>query len=127
MPKYSERSNHNLDTAHPLLQTLFNEVIKHRDCSVLCGHRGETEQNKAYNKGNSKVRWPKGRHNSMPSLAVDVAPFPINWEDKQRFLEFSEFVKGVAAGLKIPIKWGGDFYGFFDGPHWELIIDEKGE
>jgi hypothetical protein len=48
------------------------------DFKILCGHREEKEQNEAFNKGNSKLKWPQSKHNSLPSLAVDIAPFPVN-------------------------------------------------
>jgi len=44
MPAFGERSRNNLKTCHEDLQKLFNEVIKHFDCSVICGHRGQEEQ-----------------------------------------------------------------------------------
>jgi len=52
MPKYSKQSAGRLSTCDPRLQDVFNEVIKHFDCSVLQGHRGEIEQNEGV-----KLRW----------------------------------------------------------------------
>ena len=66
--------------------------ISYIDCSVLCGHRGEEDQNKAYDSGNSKVKWPNGRHNKKPSIAVDVAPYPIDWKDRERMTYFAGMV-----------------------------------
>jgi len=121
MPAFSRTSLERLSTCHPLLQQLFNEVIRHRDCTVLCGHRGKQEQEQAVRDGFSKAKFGQSRHNYSPSLAADVMPYPIDWQDKQRIKEFSEFVKGLAAGMNIPIQWGGDFRSFYDAPHWELI------
>ena len=109
MPKFGKSSKKRLATCDESLQNLFNEVVKNFDCSVLVGHRGEKEQNEAYDKGNSQVRWPKGRHNSNPSRAVDVAPYPIDWEDRERFTYFSGFVMGIAASMGISLRWGGDW------------------
>ena len=121
MPAFSQRSRDNLDSAAKPLQDLFNEVIKHWDCTVICGHRGEEEQNEYYRTGRSKAQYPDSKHNSLPSLAVDVMPYPIDWEDLDRLREFAGFVKGTAKQLDISVKWGGDFKSFFDGPHWEVI------
>jgi hypothetical protein len=121
MPSYSDKSRARLATCHPDLQALFFEVIKHRDCTILCGHRGEAEQNQAYADGKSKARWPESKHNATPSLAVDAAPWPLVWHDKQSFIEFGNFVEGLAAGMGIKIRWGGRFQSFFDGPHFELV------
>ena len=52
------------------LQNLFNEVIKDRDCTILCGYRGKEEQEKAVSEGNSKLHYPHSKHNYNPSCAV---------------------------------------------------------
>ena len=73
------------------------------------------------------------KHNSFPSLAVDVAPYPINWSDKERFYFFAGYVKATADQMKIKIRWGGDWDGdtkvrdqtFMDLPHYELIETEE--
>ena len=72
MPRFGKTSKRRLATCHEDLQEILNEVIKYFDCSVLCGHRGEADQNKAYESGHSKVKWPNGRHNKKPSIAVDI-------------------------------------------------------
>jgi len=128
MAKFGKSSRKRLETCDEKLQMLFNEVIKAFDCSIMVGHRGEDDQNKAYAEGNSQLRWPKGKHNKKPSIAVDVAPYPIDWEDRERFSYFAGFVKGVAWRLNIPIRWGGDWDGdndlsdnnFDDLVHFEL-------
>ena len=86
MARFGRRSRTRLATCDKQLQKLFNEVVKYFDCSVLVGFRGENEQNAAYSSGNSKIKWPDGKHNSKPSFAVDVAPYPKNWEDRERFI-----------------------------------------
>lgn len=110
---------------------MFYEVIKHRDCTVLQGHRGEIEQNECCRKGLSKAPWPKSKHNSVPSKAADVMPYPIDWNDRERIVNFAGFVLGVAASKGIKLRWGGDWNQdgkskdekFFDGPHFEIIGD----
>lgn len=128
MANFGKRSNNNLNTAHPKLQILFREVVKHFDCSVLCGHRGEDEQNAAVEKGYSKVRFPNSKHNSNPSKAVDVVPYPVDWKDRERMKYFAGVVKGLAIGMGINIRWGGDWDSdtelkdntFQDLPHFEI-------
>ena len=109
MPKFGKTSKRRLATCDDGLQNLFYEVVKYFDCSIIIGHRGEKDQNKAFDEGKSKVRYPKGKHNSNPSTAVDVAPYPIDWDDKDRFIYFGGFVKGVALEMGIPLRWGGDW------------------
>jgi peptidoglycan L-alanyl-D-glutamate endopeptidase CwlK len=120
MPEFSERSRKNLETCHPDLQKLFKEIIKEYDCTILCGHRNEYDQNECFRSGKSKLKWPNGKHNSKPSEAVDAVPFPISWSDLKRMIDFSKLVKAKALELNIKIRWGGDFKGFPDMPHYEL-------
>ena len=128
MAKFGTTSKRNLSEAHPELQRLFEEVVKFYDCSVIEGHRPKVEQDKAYHSGKSKVQWPDSKHNSKVSMAVDVVPYPIDWNDKQRFYFFAGLVKGIATRMGIDIRWGGDWdrdndfkdQTFHDLPHFEL-------
>lgn len=120
MPSFSFSSRDKLDSCHPDLKRLFNEVIKHYDCTILCGHRNEFDQNLAFQSGTSKVKWPDSKHNSSPSLAVDVAPYPINWQDVAKFYDFANYVKFVAEFLQVKVIWGGDFRSIIDMPHWQI-------
>jgi len=120
MPKFSEQSLSRLSTCHRDLQRLFKTVIKHRDCTILCGYRDITAQNSLYARRKTNLMYPKSKHNQIPALAVDVMPYPIIWDDMDGIREFAGFVQGVAATMGIKIKWGGKFNGFFDGPHYEL-------
>tara|TARA_R110002072_G_scaffold98035_1_gene215902 strand:+ start:175 stop:567 length:393 start_codon:yes stop_codon:yes gene_type:complete len=109
MPRFGKRSISRLKTCDQKLQELFYEVVKHFDCSIIEGHRGEERQNKAFADGNSKVKYPNGKHNQNPSVAVDVAPYPIDWSDRDRFHYFGGFVLGVAKEMGMNIRWGGDW------------------
>ena len=133
MPKFGKRSRQNLATAHDSLQLLFNEVIKYVDCSVLEGHRTRERQDQLFHEGKSKVKFPKGRHNKTPSLAVDVVPYPVDWGDRERQTLFAGFILGIARILDIDIRWGGDWdmdfevndNKFDDFPHFELNNGRK--
>ena len=128
MPRFGRKSKERLASCDPQLRDLFNEVIKHVDCSVLEGHRSGERQNKLYDEGKTKVRYPNGRHNADPSLAVDVTPYPVDWEDRERQTLFAGFVLGIANSMGIKIRWGGDWNmdfhvqdnKFDDFPHFEL-------
>ena len=109
MPRFGKTSKRRLATCEDKLQNLFKEVVKHFDCSVLVGYRGRNEQDTAFESGHSKVKWPNGKHNKKPSVAVDVAPYPIDWDDRERFIYFGGFVKGCAFRMGIPLRWGGDW------------------
>ena len=129
MAKFGRTSKKRLNTCDEDLVDLFNEVIKYFDCTILEGHRGKDLQNKYYNEGKSKVKYPKGKHNANPSNAVDVVPYPVDWQDTDRMYYFAGVVKGIAEMLEIQIRWGGDWdndtevkdTGFKDLPHFELL------
>lgn len=128
MPAFGKASQEKLATCDPRLQKVFNEVIKHFDCTVIEGHRGEAAQNKAFAEGKSKLKYPQGKHNKTPSLAADVLPYPIDWNDTNRMRYFAGFVVGIAATMGIKLRWGGDWNqntelkdnSFNDLPHFEL-------
>lgn len=127
MPSFSKSSEEKLKTCEKPLQDLFNEVICYTDCTVVCGHRGQEEQNTAFEAGFSKVKYPNSKHNSFPSKAVDVVPYPIDWYDVERFQAFAKLVKEVAAKLGVSVEWGGDWKDFPDYPHWQIrkITNER--
>ena len=81
MPRFSAKSRSKLNTCDERLVELFNEVVKGFDCTIIEGHRGKEKQDAAFNRGNSKVKFPNGKHNKSPNVAVDVAPYPVDWED----------------------------------------------
>ena len=128
MPRFGTKSKGRLSSCHPDLQKVFNKVIERVDCSIICGQRGEADQNKAYKEGRSKVKYPNGRHNANPSNAVDVAPYPVDWEDLERFTLFAGYVLGIAQSMEIELIWGNDWNGDFntkdtnfkDYPHFEI-------
>lgn len=128
MPAFGKASQEKLATCDPRLQKVFNEVIKHFDCTVIEGHRGEEAQNKAFAEGKSKLKYPQGKHNKIPSLAADVLPYPIDWNDTNRMRYFAGFVVGIAATMGIKLRWGGDWNqntelkdnSFNDLPHFEI-------
>jgi len=136
MANYGKKSRSNLDTCHIDLQVLFETVLPEFDHSVLCGHRGEEDQNKFFDEGKSKVRYPDGKHNKTPSEAIDAAPYPIDWKNRERFIAFGCYVLGVADQLlrdgimSHRVRWGGDWnhssrdltpQTFDDLVHFELI------
>lgn len=128
MPKFSRTSLERLHTCHIDLRRLFVEVVTHFDCTVCCGYRTEAEQSAAYPKYSS-VKWPDSKHNAWPSLAVDVVPYPVDWNDWRKFRVFGGFVLGVASQLGIDVRWGHDWdrdhdfhdQTFIDAPHFELL------
>ena len=135
MPKFGTKSIERLNPCHPDLIAVFNEVIKYYDCTVTCGYRGEEDQNKAFDEGRSNARYPKGKHNNSPSTAVDIYPYPVDFENYDRLSHFAGFVLGIANTMGIKLRWGRDWHQEFwtkkkdttklrDYPHFELVNEE---
>ena len=78
--------------------------------------------------GMSQVNWPDGKHNKIPSEAIDVAPWPLDWNNLDRFYMFAGLVLGIANGMNISVISGLDWdndgettdQNLIDGPHFEL-------
>lgn len=102
------------------MQAVLQESIRYVDFTIVWGHRGEVSQNQAYAEGNSSKRWPDSKHNKLPSLAVDFAPWPKVYSEKDRVAVAAEFsfvagiIFGVAKTMGIELRWGGDWNGNLD-------------
>lgn len=128
MPKFSDISRKRLDTCDPRLIKICEAAIQRMNFSVICGHRGQKEQDEAFRMGHSKLKWPASKHNKMPSLAVDLAPFPIDWNDIGRFIHLSEIILDEAKKAGVKVRWGADWNRngkwqdekFRDWPHFEI-------
>lgn len=126
MPKFSLRSKERLATCHKDIRTVLNHLIEYIDFSVICGHRGKADQNKAYAEGTSKLEYPKSAHNSLPSRAVDIVPYPLDWNDIGEFKRLNGAFTVVAEYLyntgqiKSKFEWGGSWKKLKDYPHYEI-------
>lgn len=144
MAKFGTRSTKNLSTCHKDLQTIFNEVIKNYDCTVVCGERTIEEQQRLYKQGRETEGnivthvdgiIKKSKHNHSPSQAADVVPYPSLYQDIDAIERFAGYVLGVAdtlysmGAISNRIRSGGDWdrdndttdQRFIDLPHFELI------
>ena len=134
MAKFSQRSKTNLNECHKDLQHVLNYCIRYFDFSVIEGHRPKEEQNKAFAEGKSKLKYPKSKHNSKPSMAADAVPYPIDWKDVNRMRYFAGYVVAVGRMMydmgatehlvRTGFDWDDDTElkdtRFQDGPHFEL-------
>ena len=133
MPYYSRNSKDKLNTCHPDLITLFNEVIKYFDNTIIYGYRSPAIQMELFKAGRElkNDEWTitdkskivtycdgynkKSNHNHDPSMAVDAFPSPIEWNDRERAYYFAGHVLMLAKKLREDrrishdIRWGGDW------------------
>ena len=126
MAVFSARSLARLETCHQDLQTVCRELIKQYDFCVLEGYRGPAAQQAAFEKGKSRLHFPHSAHNKYPSLAVDIAPYPLDWQDKKRFAELIIRFDTLANCLRQNGRISSEFiYGGYwptlqDWPHIEI-------
>jgi len=124
MPSFSDRSLARLNSTDERLVRVFTEVVKHFDCTILEGKRTVDRQKMLVAQGKSKTM--NSKH--LTGKAVDVAPYPIDWNDRERFTYFAGYVMGIAAKMGIKLRWGGDWArdtqvsnnSFDDLPHFEI-------
>lgn len=123
MYKFSKISQDKLNTCHPFLQEICNELIKEMDFTIICGYRNKADQEKAYNIGSSKLKFPKSKHNKVPSLAVDIAPYNngIDWNNHVAFHELAKRFLQIAEHKRIRVEWGGNWKDFRDLVHFEMV------
>lgn len=126
---FSKQSLDILSTVDSRLQEVCNEVIKIYDFSVICGYRDKAGQDAAVAAHTTEKVWPTSKHNTNPCLAVDIAPYPIDWNDKSRFILLAGLMTGVGLMKGYTIRWGGAWNGlktmkdnqFNDLPHFEIV------
>lgn len=96
------------------------------DITVLEGVRSYERQQELLKQGATKVS--VSRH--MSGNAIDIAPYPIDWNDTERFKIVAHHMFAAAKELGIVIRWGGNWSrkdetvkptsSFVDMPHFEL-------
>ena len=105
MPRYGKRSRERLKGVDPKLVNVLNEVVKHFDITVIEGLRSQERQNELVAQGKSKTKY--GKH--VEGKAVDIAPYPIDWECRDDFHYLGGFVRGIATSMGVKVRWGGDW------------------
>jgi peptidoglycan L-alanyl-D-glutamate endopeptidase CwlK len=138
---YGETSNERLNTAHEDLQKIFRLAIKRSmiDIGIAEGNRSVEKQLEYFNAGKSRIDGikKKGKHNYMPSLAVDFYAYyngKANW-DLPSLCYIAGVLTSVAEELYSVgeishlIRWGANWdndgviltdQSFDDAPHVEL-------
>jgi peptidoglycan L-alanyl-D-glutamate endopeptidase CwlK len=126
------RSRERLAQADLALFLIVSEAVRIMDLTVLESHRPKERQNALFRQGASKVQWPNSKHNTLPSKAVDIAPWPVDWNDRESFCLLAGVMFAVASRYGFKLRWGGDWNrdgrtadeSFRDYGHFELLEDE---
>lgn len=136
--RIGRKSRRFLGTADNRFTHIAEKAIKTIDFSVTESHRNKRKQNLYFSRGTSKVQFPNGKHNSLPSRAVHFEPYPIKWPDKAdpnypkqlaRFYLLAGIIVGIGKTLGYKVRWGGDWdmdgdimdQNFDDLTHFEIL------
>tara|TARA_R100000278_G_scaffold37364_2_gene33375 strand:- start:3854 stop:4258 length:405 start_codon:yes stop_codon:yes gene_type:complete len=131
MPRLGKRSRDRLKGVDPRLVLVLEKVVKYFDITVIEGLRSQERQNELVKQGKSKTKF--GKH--VQGKAVDIAPYPIDWNARDDFHYLGGFVLGIAASMGVDLRWGGDWSssslkqeqrttkdnGFDDLVHFEIV------
>jgi peptidoglycan L-alanyl-D-glutamate endopeptidase CwlK len=109
MYKFGKRSRARLKGVDSRLVNVLNELIKVMDVTIIEGVRSAETQNKYFKDGKSKLDGINKKSNHQLGKAVDLAPYPINWEESNRFYYMGGMMRGIAKQLNLKIRWGGDW------------------
>ena len=112
MNSFGRGSRKHLRTVDARLQRIAHRALRITDHSITCGHRTREAQDAAFEAGNSKIQWPDGKHNRLPSVAMDVQVWPRP-EKEEDLIDEQLYLLGVYKGVGqeqgIPIRTGADF------------------
>ena len=144
MYNFGERSLTNYKTLHQDLRLILDELIKIYDFSIIEGHRTLETQRKYFYEGKSNLDGivKQSKHQSYPSLAVDLMPYKKGTNafsgdelDNRRFYMMMGMIKAISIRLfnnglishkvRFGLDWDSDDtfkdQTFHDLPHIELI------
>lgn len=105
MYKFGKRSRKRLKGVDARLVNVLNELIKIMDVTVIEGLRSAERQEELLAQGATKVKYSK----HMEGKAVDICPYPIDWDDRDRFHYMGGMIRGIAKQLNLNVRWGGDW------------------
>ena len=125
MPRFGKTSRRRLKGVDVKLINVLNELIKIMDVTIIEGLRSEERQKELLKQGKTKTKFSK----HIKGKAVDLAPYPIDWKDRERFHYMGGMLRGIGKQLNTDVRWGGDWdsdgeikdNSFDDLVHVELI------
>ena len=111
MPKFGRRSKERLKGVHPDLVKVVNDIIKYYDITILEGVRSQDRQIDLYNEGKSKLDGVYKKSKHQTGKALDISPYPIDWNDTKGFMYLAGLMIATAKKLGVKLRWGGDWNG----------------
>lgn len=146
----SKLSLNRLEGVHPVLVSVVRRAIEltQQDFMVVEGVRSVQQCYVNWGKGRTaaqctaagvpasyaqpklpKVTWLSNPLNSKHCVqksgfghAVDLVPYPVDWNDLKKFQVIANAMKAAAIDLGVKITWGGDWKTSKDYPHFEVVV-----
>jgi len=135
---FGKGSEKQLGTIHLDLEKVLRDALASdlMDMTVVEGRRTKESQNRLFDIGKSRLRWPLGKHNVVEpaglAKAVDVAPCvggKVSWK-YLHCVHLAGIILMAAAARGIRLRWGGNWdmdgepvtdQDFQDLVHFELV------
>lgn len=128
------RSKNNLKGVHPDLVKVVERAITltTQDFTVIEGVRTTQRQQELYAQGRTKpgskvtnADGVKNKSNHQAKAdgyghAVDIVPYPVDWNTTSKFVAIADAMKQAAKDLGVKLEWGGDWTKLVDLPHFEV-------
>ena len=128
------RSKSNLKGVHPDLVKVVERAITltTQDFTVIEGVRTTQRQQELYAQGRTKpgskvtnADGVKNKSNHQAKAdgyghAVDIVPYPVDWNTTSKFRAIADAMKQAAKDLGVKMEWGGDWTKLVDLPHFEI-------
>jgi len=105
MPRFGKRSRERMKGVDSRLIEVVNELIKLMDVTIIEGLRTKERQDELVKSGASKTKFSK----HIEGKALDLAPYPIDWTNRDGFYYMGGMIRGIAQQLGHNIRYGGDW------------------
>ena len=105
MYRFGKKSKERLKGVDSNLVKVLNELIKIMDVTIIEGVRSKERQEQLLAQGKTKTKYSK----HITGKAVDLAPYPINWEDREMFHYMGGMLRSIGQSMGLKIRWGGDW------------------
>lgn len=113
-----KRTRDNINTLDPAFAKQASNFVQNAwmqglPVVITQGLRGKQDQEKAYKEGKSKAAFGQSYHNYGRAFDIAVANGSGNWFDPKNLEAAGQI------GKSLGLRWGGDFKGGWDKPHFE--------
>lgn len=102
-----------LHNVHPDLVAVIQAAAKVWELKIVEAERSLKREEELIRTGKSRLADPRKCLHVVQAdglvHAVDLVPLPLDWNDSRRFYYLGGYVRAVAKGLGLHVRWGGDW------------------